>query len=135
MHIYFGISEACTGAEIITPDLAGIARHGLLQHIVPSAGTVQLAGIGAPAAGKDSFFGLGASTVTMPRAEGFMLGFVGPLRALLPGGGAVWSIGLARRIAGLAPAGVLRRYAATVCAGLAASAGPASGAIYFWVWQ
>jgi hypothetical protein len=44
----------------------------------------------------------------MLRAEGFALGFVGPLRALLLGGAAVWSVVLAWKIAGLATANNIR---------------------------
>jgi len=52
-----------------------------------------------PIAACGVFLGLSAITVTMLRAEGFELGFVGPLRALLPAGAAVWSIVLAWKIA------------------------------------
>jgi hypothetical protein len=46
---------------------------------------------------------LRAITVTMPRAEGFALGFIGLLQALALGGAAVWSIILAWKIAALPP--------------------------------
>jgi hypothetical protein len=71
----------------------------------------------------------------MLRAEGLTLGFVGHLRALLLGGAAVWSIVLAWKIAGLATANYLRRFAATVCVALAVSTGAASWVVFFWVWQ
>jgi hypothetical protein len=76
---------------------------------------------------------LRAITVIMPQAEGFAPGLVGPLRAQTLGGAAVWSIILAWKIAELAAANYLRRFAATVCVALAASAGVASRAVYFWV--
>ena len=78
---------------------------------------------------------MSAITVTMLRAEGLALGFVGPLRALLLGGAAVWSIVLAWKIAGLATANYLRRFAATVCVAFAVSTGVASWVVFFWVWQ
>jgi hypothetical protein len=86
-----------------------------------------------PIAACGVFLGLGAITVTMLRAEGLTLGFVGPLRALLLG--AVWSIVLAWKIAGLATANYLRRFTATVCVALAVSTGAASWVVFFWVWQ
>jgi hypothetical protein len=67
----------------------------------------------------------------MLRAEGLTLGFVGHLRALLLGGAAVWSIVLAWKIAGLATANYLRRFAATVCVALAVSTGAASWVVFF----
>ena len=73
--------------------------------------------------------------MTMLRAEGFSLGFVGPSRTLLLAGAAVWSIVLAWKIAGLATANYLRRFAATVCVALASSTGAASWVVFFWVWQ
>ena len=74
---------------------------------------------------------LRAITVTMPRAEGFALGFVGPSRALLLPTAAVWSVVLAWKIADPAAANCLRRFAATVCVALAGSVGVASWAVYF----
>jgi hypothetical protein len=88
-----------------------------------------------PIAACGVFLGLGAITVTMLRAEGLTLGFVGPLRALLLGAAAVWSIVLAWKITGLGAGNILRRCAATFCIGLAASTGLASWVVYFWVWQ
>ncbi|MGB8898071.1 MAG: hypothetical protein WCC90_01920 [Methylocella sp.] len=78
---------------------------------------------------------LRAITRVMPRAEGLTLRFAGPVRALLLGGAAVWSVVLAWKIAGLATANNLRRFAATVCVALAVSTGAASGVVYFWAWQ
>jgi hypothetical protein len=46
------------------------------------------------------FLGLSAITVTMLRAEGFALGFIGPWRALLLGGTAFWTIVLGWKIGG-----------------------------------
>jgi hypothetical protein len=88
-----------------------------------------------PIAACGVFLGLGAITVTMLRAEGLTLGFVGSLRALLLGCAAIWSIVLAWKIAGLSTGNIMRRCAATFCAALAASAGLVSWSVYFWVWQ
>jgi hypothetical protein len=88
-----------------------------------------------PIAACGVFLGLSAITVTMLRAEGLTLGFVGPLRALLLGAAAVWSIVLAWKIAGFATANYVRRFAATFWAALAASTSLVSWAVYFWVWQ
>ncbi|MGH6813017.1 MAG: hypothetical protein ACREDM_11980 [Methylocella sp.] len=82
-----------------------------------------------------AFLGLSTITVTMLRAKGRSLGFVGPPRALLLGGAAVWSIVLAWKIAGLATASHLRRRAATVCVALAVSTGAVSWVVLFWDWQ
>jgi len=75
----------------------------------------------------------GVITVTMPRAEGFALGFVGSLRASLLPAAAVWSGVLAWKIGDPAAANCLRRFAATVWVALAVSTGAASWAVYFWV--
>ncbi len=88
-----------------------------------------------PIAGCGVFLGLSAITVTMLRAEGLALGFVGPLRALLLGGAAVWAIALGWRIASLAGAPLLRRCAATFSIAVAAMIGVASWVMLFWVWQ
>jgi hypothetical protein len=93
--------------------LSGPRFHHFAQSLIP------IAACGV-------FLGLGAITVTMLRAEGFALGFAGPLRALLLGGAAVWSIVLAWKTAGLATTNYLRRFAATVCVALAVSIGAAS---------
>ena len=81
------------------------------------------------------FLGLSAITVTMLRAEGLTLGFVGPLRAALLGAAAIWSIVLAWKIAGVATANYPRRFAATFWVALAVSIGVANWVVYFWVWQ
>ena len=81
------------------------------------------------------FSGSQRITVTMLRAEGFTLGFVGSLRALLLGGAVLWSIVLGWRIAGLVAAHPWRRFAATLSIALAASIGAASWVMLFWVWQ
>jgi hypothetical protein len=96
--------------------------HHLAQSLIP------IAACGV-------FLGLSAITVTMLRAEGLALGFIGPLRALLLGGAALWTIVLGWRIAGLAAAPLWRRCAATLSIAVAASIGVASWVMLFWVWQ
>jgi polyferredoxin len=88
-----------------------------------------------PVAGCGVFLGLSGLTVTMLSAEGISLGFAGPLRALLLGGAAVWSIALSWKISGFYARRVLRRFAATIFVALAAAAGTASWIVYFWIWQ
>jgi hypothetical protein len=88
-----------------------------------------------PIAACGVFLGLSAITVTILRAEGLTLGFIGPLRALLLGGAAVWTIVLGWRIAGLVDASFLRRCAATLSIAVAATTGVASWVTLFWVWQ
>jgi hypothetical protein len=100
----------------------GLRFHHFAQSLIP------IAACGV-------FLGLSAITVTMLRAEGLTLGFVGPLRAVLLAGAAVWSIVLAWKIAGLATANYLRRFAATLSIAVAASIGVASWIMLFWVWQ
>jgi polyferredoxin len=88
-----------------------------------------------PIAGCGVFLGLSAITVTMLRAEGLALDFVGPLRALLLGGAALWTIVLGWRIAGLGDAPFLRRCVASLSIAVAAMIGVASWVMLFWVWQ
>ncbi len=108
-------------ARSLGPRAAGRFHH-LAQSLIPVAGC----GV---------FLGLSGLTVTMLRAEGFELGFVGLLRALLLAAAALWSTELSWKISGLYAKRVLRRVAATGFAVLAAAAGAGSWAVYFWVWQ
>jgi hypothetical protein len=102
---------------------AGANRfHHLAQSLIP------IAGCGV-------FLGLSGLTVTMLHAEGFELGFVGPLRGLLLSGAALWSTVLSWKISGLYAKRAYRRLAATACVTLAAASGAGSWAVYFWMWQ
>ncbi|MCI0468363.1 MAG: 4Fe-4S binding protein [Beijerinckiaceae bacterium] len=74
-------------ARILGPS-PSIRFHHLAQSLIPVAGC----GV---------FLGLSGITVSMLRAEGFELDFVGPLRAALLGAAALWSIVLGWKIAGL----------------------------------
>ncbi len=93
--------------------------HHLAQALIPMAG----AGV---------FLGLSALTVTMLRAEGFDLAFVGPLRATLLGAAAAWSATFAWRIAGLGAVPATRRLSAMAAMAGAIGIGAASWATLFW---
>ncbi len=80
------------------------------------------------------FLGVSTTTVTMLRAEGLPLGFVGFLRAALLVAAALWSVWLGWRIAGLSTRNCLRRSAATVLVAVATEVGVGSWALFFWVW-
>jgi len=94
--------------------------HHLAQSLIP------IAGCGV-------FLGLGGLTVSMLRAEGFALAFIGVLRAFLLAGAACWSIALAWQIAGRATTSVLRRLAAAMGVACAVLIGAASW-LLLWVW-
>ncbi len=128
---YIGVTALVIGAAVslcvwlaarsLGPSPAARFHH-LVQALIP------IAGCGV-------FLGLSAITVTMLRAEGLALDFIGPLRAVVLGGAALWTIVLGWNIAGLAGAPVLRRGAATLSIAGAASVGVASWVMLFWVWQ
>jgi hypothetical protein len=94
--------------------------HHLAQALVP------LAACGV-------FLGLSALSVTLLRAEGLTLSWVGAARALLLAGAALWSIWLAWRVAGLSARG-LPRGLATACVALATVVGVGGWVLLFWVW-
>jgi polyferredoxin len=88
-----------------------------------------------PVAGCGVFLGLSGLTVTMLRAEGFDLGFIGSLRGLLLTGATVWSIVLSWKISGLYAKRSFRRFASTAFVALASASGAGSWVLYFWIWQ
>jgi polyferredoxin len=92
--------------------------HHLTQSLVP------LAGCGV-------FLGLSALTVTLLRAEGFDLPWVGFVRAALLTGATLWCVWLAWRIAGRSVHG-LARAGATLAVAAAALVGSASWTLLFW---
>jgi polyferredoxin len=128
---YIGATALVIGAAVSL--CVWLAARGLGPS--PAARFHHLAQTLIPVAGCGVFLGLSAITVTMLRAEGFALGFVGPLRAAVLGGAAIWTIFLGWKVAGLTGAHVLRRCAATLSIAFAASIGVASWVMLFWVWQ
>lgn len=100
----------------------------------PSAQFHHLAQSLIPLAACGVFLGLSATTVTMLRAEGIPLGFVGFLRGALLAAAATWSVWLGWRIAGQSTWNALRRSAATFFVAAAAAVGVGSWVLFFWVW-
>jgi polyferredoxin len=94
--------------------------HHLAQTLVP------LAACGV-------FLGLSALSVTLLRAEGMTLAWVGAARGLFLAGAALWSIWLAWRVAGLTAHG-LPRGLATGCVALATVVSLSGWGLLFWVW-
>jgi polyferredoxin len=128
---YIGATALVIGAGVSL--CVWLAARGLGPS--PAARFHHLAQSLIPIAGCGVFLGLSAITVTMLRAEGLTLAFVGPLRGMVLGGAAIWTIVLGWQIAGLAGAHVLRRSAATLSIAFAASIGVVSWVMLFWVWQ
>ena len=95
--------------------------HHLAQSLIP------IAGCGV-------FLGLSALTVTMLKAEGVRLSFVGPARAVLLASAAVWCIWLAWRISGRYTPVLARRIGAVACIAAAATVGVAQWILLFWLW-
>ena len=85
-----------------------------------------------PIAGCGVFLGLSALTVTMLRAEGLTLDFVGALRALLLLGSAAWCVWLGWRIAGKYAEGLAPRILSTLCMAGATTIGCYAWANLFW---
>jgi polyferredoxin len=117
-----GFVSLCLAAATLRLGRWSSARfHRLAQSLVPIAGC-------------GLFLGLSALTVTLLRAEGLSLAFVGMLRALLLAGAAAWSIGLAWRIAGREACDSLSRAGAVVLTSGAVSAGVTSSVFLFFIW-
>jgi polyferredoxin len=93
--------------------------HHLTQALIP------LGGCGV-------FLGLSSLTVTMLRAEGLSLGFVGFLRAALLCGAGFWSMLLAWKIAGVYTRSALLRCCAVAAFAVSVAASAASWASLFW---
>ena len=87
-----------------------------------------------PVAGCGVFLGLSALTVTMLRAEGVRLGFIGPARAALLAGAALWCVWLVWRISGRYTPVFARRLGAVAGVAAAVGVGIAQWIILFWVW-
>jgi polyferredoxin len=115
-----GAAALCLALASRTTGQGGARRvfHHLAQGLIP------LAACGV-------FLGLSAITVTMLRNEGFALPFVGPLRAVLLTGAALWAAWFGWQILGRYAAGFTR--IASFAAYLGAVAiGTASWALLFW---
>lgn len=84
-----------------------------------------------PLAGGGVFLGLSALTVSLLRAEGLALPWVGAVRAGLLAGAALWSAWLAWQVAGRYAAGA-RRLACTAAMTGAVALGAAAWAMLFW---
>jgi hypothetical protein len=95
--------------------------HHLAQSLIP------IAGCGV-------FLGLSATTITMLRAEGLAMGFVGSLRILLLGAAAAWSLWLAWKITGRATPRLGPRLAAVAAMAGAVGVGVASWVLLFFLW-
>ncbi len=107
------------GATLASGRFAMARLHHYAQALIPMASC----GV---------FLGLSSLTVTMLRAEGLALDFVGVLRALLLGGAVLWCLQLAWLISAKYAPGVARRLAATLFVGAAAGLGAFAWASLFW---
>lgn len=116
--IGFAVSACLAGSARLAGAWDVRRFHHLAQGLIP------LAGCGV-------FLGLSAITVTMLQADGFALTFVGPLRAILLGGAALWAAAFGWRILGLSAAGARRAAAFGSYLG-AVAVGTASWALLFW---
>jgi polyferredoxin len=85
-----------------------------------------------PVAGCGVFLGLSSLTVTMLRAEGLALDFIGVLRALLLAGSGIWSLWLSWRIANRYAKSVLAQVLATAFMAGAVTVGCYAWATLFW---
>jgi polyferredoxin len=114
-----GVSLCLAAATAILGKWSAQRFHHLAQVLIPIAG----AGV---------FLGLSALTVTMLRAEGLSLAFVGIIRAAIIIGAGSWSVWLGWRVAGLYAGTFLRRMGASAAIACAAAIGCASWALLFW---
>lgn len=87
-----------------------------------------------PIAGGGVFLGLSALTVTMLRAEGLALDFVGVMRACLLAGAAAWSLWLSWLVCRHYGASLPRRIAAVAAVACGVMVGTANWIALFWIW-
>ncbi|HVY56817.1 MAG TPA: 4Fe-4S binding protein [Xanthobacteraceae bacterium] len=113
------ISVAVVAAVRVLGAWSSARFHHLAQALIP------LAGCGV-------FLGLSSLTVTMLRAEGLALDFVGALRAALLVGSALWSLWLGWQIAARYAGAPARRVVAMLPFGLAVAVGGFAWATLFW---
>ena len=115
-----GIVIACLTATVRILGRWSMPRlHHLAQGLIP----VAACGV---------FLGLSSLTVTMLRAEGLTLDFVGALRAALLSGAGIWSLWLGWQIAGLYAGARTQRIVAMLPFALAVAVSCASWATLFW---
>jgi hypothetical protein len=124
---------------LVTAGLIGAALSALIALATRAIGAWSwprfhhLAQTLVPLAGCGVFLGLSALSVTLLRAEGLSLGWVGGARAVMLAGASLWSVWLAWRVSGLSAHG-LSRVLATGCVALAAGLGVGGWGLLFWVW-
>ena len=107
------------GATLASGRFASARLHHYAQALIPMASC----GV---------FLGLSSLTVTMLRAEGLALDFVGVVRAALLGGAVLWCLQLGWLISAKYADGVARRLVATLFVGAAAGLGAFAWASLFW---
>jgi polyferredoxin len=117
------VGGAVAGCLAVAARVAGRWSAPRLHHL--AQGLIPIAACGV-------FLGLSSLTVTMLKAEGLALDFVGALRAFVLAGASLWSLWLGWRIAGLYATASVRRLAAMLPFGLAVAVGAASWASLFW---
>ena len=107
------------GATLASGRFSSARLHHYAQALIPMASC----GV---------FLGLSSLTVTMLRAEGLALDFIGLLRALMLGGAMLWCLWLGWLISAKYASVVSRRALATLFVGAAAGLGAFAWASLFW---
>ena len=130
MIFYVLATAAVVGGLVVALVALGVRMLGKfearrLHHLAQSL---------IPIAGCGVFLGLSALTVTMLKAEGLRFSVVGPARAAMLAGAALWCVWLAWRISGRYATDFARRIGATACVAAAAAIGVAQWVLLFWVW-
>lgn len=119
------VMGAALGAPLAAATRAlGVWRWQRFHHLAQSLLPLAACGV---------ILGLSAQTVTLLRADGFDLGWIGDARIAGLGLASAWSIHLGWRIAGRYAAGA-GRLAATAAVALACAVGAYAWALLFWIW-
>jgi polyferredoxin len=87
-----------------------------------------------PVAGCGVFLGLSSLSVTLLRAEGLSLHWVGAVRMALIAGASIWTLALALAICGRYTHSKTRAFLSVVAIAFAVAAANASPVLLFWVW-